>query len=114
VELMSNEEASNDETLKRWTAKRWVVLVLEIVRSETTAAKATRRHGLTVAEIEQWKERFLGGAENALRSRPLDDEALKDQAIKRPQRTVGELVIDSDILKEASKANPSQRQMRYE
>lgn len=111
---MSNDQTSNDETLKRWTAKRRVALVLEILRGETTAAEAARRHGLTVAEIEQWKARFLGGAENALRSRPLDDEALKDQEIKRLQRKVGELVMDIDILKEASKPNPSQRQMRDE
>ena len=111
---MSNEQTPNDETLKRWTAKRRSALVLEILRGETTAADAARRHGLTVAEIEQWKERFLGGAENALRSRPLDDEALKDLEIKRLQRKVGELVMDIDILKEASKANPSQRQMRDE
>jgi transposase-like protein len=114
VELMSNEQTTNDETLKRWTAKRRVALVLEILRGETTSAEAARRHGLTVAEIEQWKERFLGGAENALRSRPLDDEALKDQEIKRLQRKVGELVMDIDILKEASKPNPSLRQMRDE
>jgi transposase-like protein len=88
--------------------------VLEILQGETTAADAARRHGLTVAEIEQWKERFLGGAENALRSRPLDDEALKDKEIKRLQRKVGELVMDIDILKEASKPNPAQRQMRDE
>ncbi len=111
---MSNEQTTNDETLKRWTAKRRVALVLEVLRGETTAAEAARRHGLTVAEIEQWKERFLGGAENALRSKPLDDEALKDQEIKRLQRKVGELVMDIDILKEASKANPSLRQMRDE
>ena len=111
---MSTEQTTNDETLKRWTAKRRVALVLEILRGETTAAEAARRHGLTVAEIEQWKERFLGGAENALRSRPLDDEALKDQEIKRLQRKVGELVMDIDILKEASKPNPSLRQMRDE
>jgi putative transposase len=109
VELMSNEQTTNDETLKRWTAKRRVALVLEILRGETTAPEAARRHGLTVAEIEQWKERFLGGAENALRSRPLDDEVLKDQEIKRLQRKVGELVMDIDILKEASKPNPSMR-----
>ncbi len=111
---MNNEQASNDETLKRWTAKRRAALVLEILRGETTAAEAARRYGLTVAEIEQWKERFLGGAENALRSRPLDDEALKDQEIKRLQRKVGELVMDIDVLKEVSKTNPSQRQMRDE
>lgn len=111
---MRNEQTTNDETLKRWTAKRRVALVLEILRSETTAAEAARRHGLTVAEIAQGKERFLGGAENARRSRPLDDEARKDQEITRLQRNVGELVMDIDILKEASKAHPLQRQLRDE
>ena len=111
---MSTDGPPSDETLKRWTAKRRVALVLEILRGDTSAAEASRTHALTVAEIEQWKERFLSGAENALRSRPLDDEAIKDQEIKRLQRKVGELVMDMDILREAGKANPSQRQMRDE
>jgi transposase-like protein len=111
---MSDEQTNNEETLKRWTAKRRSALVLEILRGDTTAAEAARKHALTVAEIEQWKERFLSGAENALRSRPLDDEALKEQEIKRLQRKIGELVMDIDILKEAAKGNPSQRQMRDE
>lgn len=42
---MSNEQTTNDETLKRWTAKRRVALVLEVLRGETTAAEAARRHG---------------------------------------------------------------------
>jgi transposase-like protein len=111
---MSTDGSPGDETLKRWTAKRRVALVLEILRGDTSVAEAARTHALTVAEIEQWKERFLSGAENALRSRPLDDEAIKDQEIKRLQRKVGELVMDMDILREAGKANPSQRQMRAE
>jgi hypothetical protein len=35
-----------------------------------------RKHGLTVAEIEEWRDRFLLRAENALRARPKDDDAL--------------------------------------
>jgi transposase-like protein len=111
---MSDEQTNNEETLKRWTAKRRSARVIEILRGDTTAAEAARKHALTVAEIEQWKERFLSGAENALRSRPLDDEALKEQEITRLQRKLGELVMDIDILKEAAKGNPSQRQMRDE
>ncbi len=109
---MSN--GPDDNTLKRWTAKRRSALVLDILRGTTTVAEAARAHGLTVAEIEHWKERFLTGAENALRTRPLDDEALKDQEIKRLKQKVGELVMDLDILQEATKANPSRRQMSDE
>jgi transposase-like protein len=114
VVTMTGEQTTNDEPLKRWTAKRRTALVLEILRGDTTAAEAARRHDLTVAEIEQWKERFLTGAENALRSRPLDDEALRDQEVKRLQRKIGELVMDMDILREAGRLGPSTRQMRDE
>jgi hypothetical protein len=41
--------------------------------------------------------------ENQLRSRPRDDEALKDEEIKRLKQKVGELVLDNDILREAAK-----------
>ena len=66
------------DDVQRWTAKRRVALVLSIIRGETSVAEAARKHGLTVAEIEDWQERFAAGAENALRARPKDDEALKD------------------------------------
>ncbi len=59
-----------DEHLKRWTAKRRAGLVMEILRGETSVAEAARKHGLTIAELEDWRERFVSGAENALRSRP--------------------------------------------
>ena len=74
------------EEIQRWTAKRRVALVTSILKGETSVAEAARKHRLTVAEIEDWRERFLLGAENALRSRPKDDEALKDEQIKRPSR----------------------------
>jgi transposase-like protein len=74
------------EDVQRWTAKRRVVLVLSIVRGETSVAEAARKHGLTVAEVEEWQERLLRAAENALRARPKDEEALKDEQIKKQPR----------------------------
>ena len=98
------EEAA--DTPQRWTAKRRAALVLSIVKGETSAQAAARKHGLTVAEIEEWRDRFLLAAENALRARPKDDEALKDEQIKRLKQKIGELVLDLDILKEATKVRP--------
>lgn len=109
---MSN--GHDEQNLKRWTAKRRAALVIDILRGSTTVVEAARTHGLTVAEIEQWKERFLTGAENALRAKPFDEEALREQEIKRLKQKVGELVMDLDILKEATKTNPSWRQMSDE
>jgi len=104
----------HDEQLKRWTAKRRVALVLDILRGDTSVAEAARKHGLTVAELEDWKHRFLSGAENALRSRPADDDVHKDREIKRLKQKVGELVMDLDIIKEATNGHPLVRQMRDE
>ena len=101
----------HDESQKRWTAKRRSALVLELLRGDTSIAEAARKHGLTVAEIEDWRDRFLAGAENALRSRPLDDDAQKEREIKRLKQKVGELVMEVDIIREAVKGHPSLRQM---
>lgn len=101
---MSDENAEPVE--QRWTAKRRAALVLAILKGDTTLAEAARQHGLTVAEIERWQDRFLLAAENALRSRPRDEEALKDAQIKQLKQKVGELVLDLDILKEAMKGRP--------
>ena len=103
-----------EDTLKRWTAKRRTALILEIVRGDTTVAEAARTYGLTVGEIEEWRDRFLAGAENALRSRPLDEDAQKDHEVTRRKQTVGELVMQRDVIKAAIKGHPSLRQMRDE
>ena len=97
------------EPIERWTAKRLVVLVLSMLKGETSVAEAARTHGLTVSEVEDWREKFLLGAENALRSRPRDEEAVKDEQIKKLEQKIGDLVLDNDILREALKPYPLDR-----
>jgi len=96
----------NQETIQRWTAKRRTAMVLSLIKGETTIQEAARKHGLKVAEIEEWREMFFSGAENALRSRPRDEEAMRKQEVKRLKQKVGELVMDKDILTEAMKGHP--------
>lgn len=97
------------EPIERWTAKRHVALVMSILKGETSVTEAARPHGLTVAEVENWQERVLIGAENALRSRPRDEEALKDEQIKKLKQKIGNLVLDNDLLQEALKPYPLDR-----
>jgi transposase-like protein len=94
------------DEVQRWMARRKAAVVMSIVKGGTSAAEAARKHGLTVAEIERWKEQFFAAGENALRARPRDEEAAKSEQIERLQRKVGELVLDIDILKEANKGRP--------
>lgn len=94
------------EPIQRWTAKRRVTLVLSLEKGETSLAETARTYGLTGAEVEAWRERFLVGAENMLRSRPKDEEALKDEPIRKLTQKIGDLVVDNDVLREALKPYP--------
>ena len=101
--------AEATEPIERWTAKRRVALVVSLLKGETSVADAARTHGLTVAEVEDWREKFLVGAENALRTRPKDEDVVKDEQIKKLKQKIGDLVVDNDILREALKPYPLDR-----
>lgn len=96
---MANHELPDDP--QRWTAKRRAALVIAILKGETNPQEAARKHALTVALIEQWRDKFLQGAENALRSKPRDDEGEQAQYIRRLERKIGQQALDLDIMKEA-------------
>ncbi|MBX3325338.1 MAG: transposase [Nitrospira sp.] len=97
------------EPIERWTATRRVALVVSILKGETSVAEAVRQHGLTVAGVEDWREKFLVGTENAIRSRPKDEDAVKDEQIKKLKQKIGDLVLDTDILREALNPYPVDR-----
>ena len=101
--------ADASEPIERWTAKRRVALVGSILKGKTSVAEAARTHGLTVAEVQEWRETFLSGAENALRTRPKDEDAVKDEQIKKLKQKIGDLVLDNDMLREALKPYPLDR-----
>ena len=70
---MSQPEPPEGE-IQQWTAKRKALVVLDLVRGKLTPADAARQHGLTLAEIEQWKEDFLAQGKEAnppLNSNPI-------------------------------------------
>ena len=56
------------DPIERWTSQRRVALVGSILKGETSVAEAAGKHGLTVAEVEDWGG--SAGDENELRSRP--------------------------------------------
>jgi hypothetical protein len=79
---------------------------MSILKGETTAPEAARKHGLPVADIEHSKDTFVLTAEDALRSRPKDKETLHEAQTKKLDGKVGQLVMDLDIAREAMKLRP--------
>ena len=68
----------DDQPIKRWTAQRRSALVMSLLCGEKSVQEAARSHGLTVAEVEEWRDRFLFGAEK---------RCGQDPATRRPSRT---------------------------
>lgn len=85
------------EAIRRWTAKPRTALVLSLVEGDISVMEAAQQYGLTVGEVEEWRARFLVGGENALRSRPKDEEAMKDAQIKKLKQKIGDLVPEKSI-----------------
>lgn len=98
---MSQPPSLPEGDVQRWTAKRKAAVVLDLIRGKTTPPDAARQHGLTVAEIERWKEDFLSQGTEALRSHPRDREAQWEAEKQRLQAKVGELALEVDVLKKA-------------
>jgi len=96
------------EQVQRRTARHRSALVWTILKGETSVAAAARKHGRKMAEVEDLRDKSLLGAENALRSRRRNEEALKDEQINRLKEKVGELVLDNDILKPAASLRPTE------
>ena len=94
---------------ERWTAKRRVEQVGSILKGETSVAEAAGKHGLTLAEVEDWGEKFLMRGENAPRSRPRDENALKGRADQKLNQKIDDLVLSNDNKREALLPVPDQK-----
>jgi len=89
-------------TPQRWTAKRKAAVCLEIIKGKTTGADVARLHGLTVADVEGWLERFMEGAEDFLKALPKEVEERHSAEKKELLAKIGDLSIQVDVLKKAN------------
>ena len=95
----------------RWSARRKEQVVLRLLRGESLGLLA-RETGQPAGRIAGWREEFLHGGREGLKSRlaPEGDRRLVDA-----QRKVGELQLEVDILRallEKKGTPPSPRRSR--
>jgi transposase-like protein len=84
---------------KRWTAGRKKEAVLRLLKGESVDG-LSRELGITIAQLEEWKQTVLERMELLLKTR--SDEPLQaelDVAMKR----IGELCMENELLKEKGK-----------
>lgn len=102
------------DDIQRWTAGRKAAVVLDLIKGKSTPADVARQHGLTVAEVETWLERFMEGGKEFLRAVPRDTEA-RFEAEKKDLHAhsmvgIGEQALQIDALKKVSRLLEGQRQ----
>jgi serine/threonine protein kinase len=81
-----------------WDSKRKAALVLEVIRGKSSAEQACQKHGIEIAEFENWRSRFLRGAEEALE--PGSDAARGDaRLIRELHAKIGAQAMEIEALK---------------
>src|SRR5215211_7598057 len=79
----------------RWSARRKQEVVLRLLRGESLDALA-RETGQAAGTISGWREAFLEGGQEGLKSRP---RPVEERQLADAQRKIGELALDNDILR---------------
>src|SRR5215207_7807031 len=79
----------------RWSARRKQEVVLRLLRGESLDALA-RETGQAAGTIAGWREAFLAGGAEHLKSRP---RPVEERQLADAQRKIGELAMDLDIAK---------------
>jgi len=79
----------------RWSARRKQAVVLRLLRGESLDALA-RETGQAAGTISAWREAFLEGGQEGLKSRP---RSVEERQLADAQRKIGELALDNDILR---------------
>ncbi|WP_028232844.1 transposase [Paraburkholderia mimosarum] len=87
--------ASGAAEFKRWSTGRKRSVVLRLLRGEPVDA-VSREVGVTIAELEQWRELALAGMEAGLKARTADPLEVR---LNDAMRRVGELTMENEILR---------------
>ena len=89
--------ATGGEQRRNWTASRKAEVVLRLLRGEGLDVLA-REYRCTAAQISVWRDEFLAGGQERLRSQPGLPEA---RALQQAQAKIGDLTMRLEIAEMA-------------
>lgn len=79
----------------RFSARRKREAVLRLLRGESLET-VSREIGVTAARLSQWRDAFMTGGTQGLKSRAVDDA--DDGERQRLQAKIGELTMENELL----------------
>jgi len=85
---------------RKFTSKFKTKVVLEALKERSTIAELAQKFELHPNQINTWKKEFLNGAEDVFDS-PSSVKSEEDQEKDRLLKTIGQLKVENDFLKDA-------------
>lgn len=83
----------------RWSARRKADAVMRLLRGEDLD-EVSREVRVEAHRLASWRDEFLAGAVEGLKARPLAPE---DRRLKEAERKIGELTMEVEILRAATR-----------
>jgi transposase-like protein len=81
--------------VRRWSSKRRMELVMQLLRGESLDS-VSRKSGVALHQLSEWREKFLAGAETALKTRVEDFEDDSEKAALFAK--IGEVTMANELL----------------
>jgi transposase len=87
----------------RWSANKKTDVVMRLLRGEPLD-KVSREVGIEAHRLAAWRDDFVAGGKEALKSRLGHGEASEEERRRRDaERKVGELTMENEILRAAAR-----------
>jgi transposase-like protein len=99
VERAPGASGAGDKRPGRWSAKRKREVVLRLLRGEDLETLC-RELGVTAARLSAWRDEFLAGGEDQLKSRA---SSVRDREVRQLQRKLGELTMENELLRDKAR-----------
>ena len=88
-------------TRRKFTSKFKTKVVLEALKERVSLSELAQKHELSPTQISKWKREFLDNASVIFESPQTDKRSEAEKEKDRLLKTIGELKIENDFLKDA-------------
>lgn len=90
------------KTRKKYTAQEKARIAFEALKGDTTLAELTKKYGIHISQINQWKKQLKESMPDVFSNRRDKDELEKDRYIEELHKQIGQLTIEVNWLKKKS------------
>ena len=90
------------EKKKRKSASFKTSVVMELLRGESIEG-ISRKHGLTMAELSEWRDAFMANGMDGFKKKP------ENAKLGRAERRIGQLEMELDLVKKKNEFIARQR-----